>query len=158
MFPSSWVRSKHPPGLCEIPPHIPSYQGTLRYICIFLQHTHSSSQIWYSWQGVIIGGKKRMKLNNKPPPNQQTLKRSQQGYSSKERKSFTHKCSHLQSPIGSSFLLQARVKWKIFLIHITANWPKILTLKMWNFNKIFMPKAFSLWIQKCSHALQLQLS
>lgn len=143
---------------CEIPPHIPLYQGTLWHLSIFLQHTHSSSQIWYSWQRVITGGKKGMKLGNKSTPNQQLLKGSQQGYSSKEGRNFIHARSHVQSAIASSFLLKGRVKLKIFLIHITANWWKILTLKMWNFNEIFMPKTFSLWFQTCSHALKLQLS
>lgn len=120
------MQSKHPPG--------PSVKSLLTFPCTKALCSISpfscntlTPVLRFDTLGkeYLLGG--RMKLNNKPTPNQQLLKRSQQGYSSKEWKSFTHTCSYLQSAIASSFLL--RVKWQMFLIHITASWWKLLTLK-----------------------------
>lgn len=62
---------------CQVSPCVPLYQGASWHLSVFLQHTRSSCQIWYSWQGATIGKKERMKLNNKPTSNQQIPKRSQ---------------------------------------------------------------------------------
>lgn len=154
MFPSSWVQSKHPSGLLWnpsshslVPRH---FVASLHFLAT---HSLQSSDLILLARSIYWGGEKGMKLNNKPTPNQQLLKRSQQGYSSKEGKSLTQPCSHLQSAIASSFLLKERVKWQMFLIRITASCWKILTLKMRNFNEIFMHAHSG---SRHAHALQPQ--